>query len=215
MFLISAQQGPLISIVTPTYNRSQVLSRAIESVLRQTFTDWELMIVDDGSTDDTFTLLNHYIAQNPQIRYLKQSHRGHTLTRNAGFQAAVGTYLTCLDSDDEYKPDHLQLRLDFLQQHPDVDLLHGGLDIRGGERFVPDLHDPHHKKIDLHQAAVGGTFFGRRKVFEKLRGFKNITYFDDADFLQRAKKYFRIERVDFPTYIYHRESPDSLMKYFS
>ncbi|ABL65478.1 glycosyltransferase family 2 protein [Chlorobium phaeobacteroides] len=101
---------PEISVILPTFNRARLLDTAIQSVLGQTFTDWELLVVDDGSSDNTFDLVNPYITENPRIRYLRHCNRKLNNTRNAGIQAAFGRYITFLDSDDSYTPDHLESR---------------------------------------------------------------------------------------------------------
>lgn len=199
---------PIVSVVMPTYNRAQYLKRSINSVLNQTFTDWELIVVDDGSSDDTFRIVDEYIAGRENIRYMKHSNRRTPLTTNIGMLASSGEYLAFLGSDDEYKPDYLKQRVDFLSAHSDIDFIHGGVEVIG-HPYVKDKNDLA-LEIHLSECAIGGTFFGKRKVFFELDGFKNLIYSEDSDFLERAMKKFKIAKVDFPTYIYHRDTPDSI-----
>ncbi len=200
--------NPLVSIVLPTYNRMGTLPRAINSVLKQTFTNWELIIVDDGSTDETFDLMNKYLTKNKRIKYLKHVNMKLPIALNNGIAISCGNYITFLGSDDEYLSEHLQLRIDFMRQNPAIDFIHGGLKIIGNP-YVPDKNDTS-KKIHLDKCVVGGTFFAKREVFLKLNGFKQLKYSEDSEFFERAEKIYHIVKVDFPTYVYHRETEDSI-----
>jgi glycosyltransferase involved in cell wall biosynthesis len=91
---------PLVTVIIPTYNRARLLGRAIDSVLAQIFTDFELIIVDDGSVDNTRQLVLGYADQ--RIRYLRhERNQGANAARNTGVRAATGKYVAFLDSDDE------------------------------------------------------------------------------------------------------------------
>ena len=199
----------MISVITPTYNRAHLLPRVMQSLLRQTCDQWEWVVVDDGSTDNTSRIVAGWAAENARIRLVTEANTGLALARNAGIAAAKGRYLTFLDSDDEYEPTHLELRRTMLEVSPDIDLLHGGLRIVGGSEFVPDRENPH-KQIAISDCYVGGTFFMRAKVARELGGFRRPDFGDDFDFMTRALARFKVRRVDFPTYIYHRETPDSM-----
>ncbi|MEW5844069.1 MAG: glycosyltransferase family A protein [Bacteroidota bacterium] len=199
---------PLVSVVMPTFNRASYLQRSINSVLKQSFADWELLIVDDGSSDGTFNVVNEYISRFENIRYLKHSNRKPALSTNVGVLASCGEYLAFIGSDDEYKSDHLKLRVEFMEKNPAVDFIHGGVEIVGTP-YVKDKNDLT-KKIHLSQCAIGGTFFGKRKIFLELGGFRDLYYSDDSDFFERVQKEFQIAQVDFPTYIYYRDTPDSI-----
>src|SRR5688572_10357134 len=99
-----------ISIVIPTYNRAHLISRAIHSVLNQTFQSWELIIVDDGSTDNTEEIMGGFVADS-RIKYYRKSNSGAAESRNVGVQKASGKYITFLDSDDEADPSWLEKML--------------------------------------------------------------------------------------------------------
>jgi glycosyltransferase involved in cell wall biosynthesis len=199
---------PAVSIILPTYNRAGLLNRAVDSVLNQSFNYWELMIVDDGSNDNTFEIINNYLMENENIRYLKHRNRYVSLSLNAGIKASCGKYITYLNSDDEYKKDHLKLRFEYMEKNPGIDFIHGGFEVIGDE-YVKDKNDLS-KKIHLSECKVGGTFFYKREVAEKIGGYKDLKYGDDTDFYYRAEKKFKIAKVDFPTYIYYRDTPDSI-----
>ena len=199
---------PIVSVILPTYNRSEFLKRAIDSVIAQSFSEWELIVVDDGSEDDTFSIINKFLASNKKIRYMKHSNRKLPLSLNAGIKVSTGEYIAFLGSDDEYLPEHLNLRVNELQKNEVIDLIYGGVKIIG-DPYVKDKNDLS-KKIHLSDCVIGGTFFGKKNMFIELDGFKNIEYSEDSEFFERAKLIYNIKKVEYPTYVYYRNTPDSI-----
>jgi len=104
------KKEPLVSIIIPTYNRQNTILRAVESVLNQTYKNWELIIVDDGSTDNTKNILKSYL-KNKKIRYFKTKNKGVCHARNFGMEKASGEYMGFLDSDDEFVRNKLEIQL--------------------------------------------------------------------------------------------------------
>jgi glycosyltransferase involved in cell wall biosynthesis len=105
------------SIILPTYNRAHRIEKAIKSILEQSFSDWELIIVDDASIDDTEGVIQPYLSDS-RIRYIKnESNQERCVSRNTGIQNAKGEYICFLDSDDYHLPDHLERLYTFLQNH--------------------------------------------------------------------------------------------------
>lgn len=199
---------PFFSVILTTFNRDNLLRRAIDSLLKQTEKDWEAIVVDDGSQDETFVHCLEICKKYPQFSYVYRSNKGTPHARQTGIAIAKGKYITFLDSDDEYKPEHLQLRKRILIENPFIDFLYGGYEVIGS-KFVPDIHNPH-RLISLDQCVVGGTFFIRRLIIEKLGGIPQIEYGDDTRLYDLVKrKNFIVKKVDFPTYIYHRDHNDS------
>jgi glycosyltransferase involved in cell wall biosynthesis len=213
---ISFDIHPDVSVIVCTFNRGDYLKKCIDSVIGQTFTNWELLIVDDGSQDNSFDLVNSYLDRHNNIRYLKHSNRKQCYAKNAGIQASFGKYLTFLDSDDSYAPEHIDSRLSYLNSHPDLDLIQGGF-FSEEEILVVDYYQPD-KLINLRDCALGPTFFGKRKVFFELQGFRHIVtgeavYGEDTDFWERAGQRFAIQTIKEPkTYIYSR-AETSVTKY--
>jgi glycosyltransferase involved in cell wall biosynthesis len=206
---LSGSPTPFFSVILTTYNRAHLIVNAVRSVLAQSCKDCELLIVDDGSHDDTFDHLRPLILADPRIRYHFANNRGVSYARNIGAHISAGSFITFLDSDDEYLPEHLALRKMYLDSHPEVELLHGGCEIIGSP-YVADRNDPS-RQIPLSECVIGGTFFLRRSLVEQLHGFKPIGYSDDADFFDRAlAANATIHKVDYPTYRYNRLEPDSL-----
>lgn len=199
---------PHVSIILPTFNRAKYLSRSIDSVIQQTYKDWELIIVDDGSSDNTTEIIERYINQTEKVRFIKKQRTGVTISRNLGIKLAIGDYLTFLDSDDEYKKHHLENRINELVSDQSIDCLHGGVEIIG-DPFVKDKNDPQ-KKIHINDCIVCATLFGKREVFEKCGGFNDIPYSAESEFFERAKVNFTFKKVSTPSYIYYRDTPDSI-----
>lgn len=112
------EKEPFFSIIIPTYNRANMLSGAIESVLNQTFDDWELIVVDDGSTDATKQLVASYIGKDKRIKYIHQENAERSAARNNGITNALGNFICFLDSDDEFAEDHLSGLKSFIDSHP-------------------------------------------------------------------------------------------------
>ena len=105
----------LVSIVMPTYNSAQYIGQAIESVQKQSYTNWELLIVDDGSTDNTKTVVQSFAEEDSRIHYLYQINAGAAVARNKALQMAKGRYIAFLDSDDIWLPLKLEHQLRFMQ----------------------------------------------------------------------------------------------------
>ncbi|MHC4950844.1 MAG: glycosyltransferase [Planctomycetota bacterium] len=108
---------PVVSVIIPTYNRRNLLSEAIESVLSQTLADFEVIVIDDGSTDGTDEAVK--AIDDPRIRYYYKDNGGVSSARNAGLDKATGQYIAFLDSDDLYKPEYLKTMVSALENNPD------------------------------------------------------------------------------------------------
>lgn len=107
---------PKFSIIIPCYKQAHFLDDALDSVCKQTFPDWEAIVVDDGSPDDVTGVVNQWILRDKRIRLLSQQNSGLSAARNAGIAAAIGNYVTLLDADDKYSPDYLKTVLELFQK---------------------------------------------------------------------------------------------------
>lgn len=200
---------PKFTVILTTYNRKQLLLNALNSLLKQTEKDWEAWIIDDGSTDGTEKLLQKTVSKDPRLHYFHQENQGEAAAKNKGIQLSTGEFVTFLDSDDAYEKQHLQLRKEFLQNHPNTDFLHGGIQIIGNPYVVN--REKKEELIHLSECVIGGTFFVQNKVLKQLNGFRNLPLGCDADLMQRAKQAnFIIAKIHAPTYIYNRNHPDSI-----
>lgn len=116
----------MVSVIIPTYNRAGTLIRSVQSVTGQSYSDWELIIVDDGSTDNTKELLEPLLQQDVRLRYIGcPENKGQAAARNTGIQAAQGAYIAFQDSDDVWVPDKLQKQVAMMEAHPEYGLIYG------------------------------------------------------------------------------------------
>jgi glycosyltransferase involved in cell wall biosynthesis len=204
-----------VSVILTVYNRKRLVTRAIDSILKQTYKNYEVIIVDDGSTDNLEEILFPILKEHSNFKYIRHSNRKTAYSLNTGILNSTGKYITFLDSDDEYMNEHLKTRINFFKKHKKVDLIYSSATLVGDEKdfYVPDARNTS-KKIHINDCVIGATFFGKKKVFTELEGFKDM-YSYDSDFHKRAKKKFKVKKIDVPTYIYYRNHPDSVINQFN
>ena len=158
----------LVSIVVPTYNRAYCIGKTLESVIAQTHPNWELLLVDDGSTDNTRALIAEAFGTEPRIRYIYQANGGVSHARNTGIRAAQGDYVAFLDSDDVWKPWKLKAQLACLDRFPEVGMVWTNM-----EAVDPDgrLFDPRH----LAAMYSAYDFFEMDTLFERSMPIREVT----------------------------------------
>lgn len=113
------EKNPLVSVITPAYNAESYLRDTIQSVLNQTYANFEHIIIDDGSTDNTRNIAQSF--SDPRVRYLFQKNSGQSTARNNGIAAAKGKYIAFLDADDFFLPEKLSAQINYLESNPDCD----------------------------------------------------------------------------------------------
>jgi glycosyltransferase involved in cell wall biosynthesis len=118
---------PIVSIVTPAYNASRYIAETIRSVCDQSYEDWEWIIVDDGSTDDTREVIARETAALDRVCVYEQENKGVSAARNRGLEAARGRYLALLDADDLWLPENLERKVSVLRQEPDVAFVYSNM----------------------------------------------------------------------------------------
>jgi len=198
-----------VSVLMTVFNTHfSYTKRAIDSVLKQDFQDFELIIIDDGSKEnDRESLMDYVETYEYKISYIRHSNRGQSESINRGVLYGLGEYITIIDSDDEYKPNHLSL---CLREINDLDLICSTSETivdSDNDYYVPDKNDLS-KLIHLDDVILFGTLFGLKKVFTRI-DFKT-GFSADSDFFDRANKLFRVKKLDLRTYIYHRNIPNSI-----
>lgn len=137
--------NPTISVLMPVWNRSEFLQQALDSVLAQTFEDWELLILDDGSTEDMSGVMR--ATRDPRIRWMSGPHLGVAGTLNRGLDFATGQFIARMDSDDVCRPDRFAEQIRFMHEHPDIDLCGSFVDIIGKDRSGQWTYPLHHDEI--------------------------------------------------------------------
>jgi glycosyltransferase involved in cell wall biosynthesis len=190
---------PEVSVLTATFNREKLLPTCIESVIAQTYNNWEQLIIDDGSSDQSLQVIQKYMLSDPRIRCSRHSNRGQSLSLNVAIMMAAGEYVCILDSDDYYLPNHIESRIQYLQAHPEVDFLHGGIIVIGDE-FVVDTTNPS-LRINLNDCSVNGSFFGKTAAFRAVGGYRNIAFGNDTDLFARIEEQrFLTQKLTTPEY---------------
>ncbi len=202
---------PLVSVIIPAYNYGRFLADAIESVLAQTFKDYELIVVDDGSTDNTQEVVKPYQGR---MHYQRNQNRGLSATRNFGVSLAKGKYLAFLDADDEWLPNKLAVQVPVLDDHPDAALVMSRFTLMDGSRQalpgLKPLNKPGEtfREIVYHGTACPSSFLVRRECFEALGGFdESIATMEDFDIGLRLAARYRVIQLEEPLGRYRIHGP--------
>ncbi len=207
---------PLVSVIIPTFNRGWIVKEAIDSVLAQDFADFELIVVDDGSTDHTFKILEEFESD---IRVIRQTNRGVSAARNCGIQASVGRWIAFLDSDDLWLPQKLSLQVDFFSSHGDAMICQTEEQwIRNGVRVNPKAR--HHKFSGLiFERSLELCLVSPSAVMIRKDLFDNVGLFDeslpaceDYDLWLRVSCRFPVYLIDTPLIIKRGGHADQLSR---
>jgi glycosyltransferase involved in cell wall biosynthesis len=187
---------PLVSVVIPVYNGERFLKESLESVFAQTFHDYEIVCVDDGSTDGTFALLQQYGAQ---VRVVQQANAGQSAARNAGVRQATGAFVAFLDQDDRWYPSKLAQQVAVLNAEPNVVLVHCNYDRMDGDGRVLVAGAALAEQASALASPLGrligealvfpSAMIVRRDVFQRVGGFDpELRGFEDFDLIARLKQ---------------------------
>jgi len=186
--------GPLVSIVLPTHNGQRYLDQAIGSCRAQTHNAWELIVVDDASTDRTPEILARHAAAEPRIRCIRLAgNRGPAGALNVGFAAARGDYLTWTSDDNLYEPTALSEMAAFLGRHGDSDLIYCDYTRIDGAGRVLGVTAAAPASDIAFANVVGACFMYRRRVYERLGGYAEDSFCaEDYEYWLRAARHFRL-----------------------
>jgi len=209
---------PTVSVIIPAYNVGAYLADAIESALAQTFSDLEVIVVDDGSSDSTFKVASGYTRVDRRVRVLQQNNGGISSARNRALRDASGSLVAILDGDDVWLPAYLERQLAILASDPACDIVTGNawflgsaLDGQPARPSPDDRPDPTLARMLEDETAVFIMSVFRRRVYEVIGGFdESLRTNEDYDFWIRAAiAGFRFRRNDEPLGRYRRRD-DSL-----
>ncbi len=189
----------MVSVILPVYNSAGTLRECIESVLSQTLRDFELIAVDDGSSDESLQILEEFSRRDRRVKVLRRSHRGIVSALNDGLKEARGEFVARMDADDLMHPSRLEAQLQWMEENPgvslcgclvEVDSLEG--ELSSGVLRYRDwsnslvTHEQMVREIFVESPIVHPTFFGRRELFLKLSGYRDVPWAEDYDFILRA-----------------------------
>ncbi|MEM6700077.1 MAG: glycosyltransferase, partial [Bacteroidota bacterium] len=201
---------PLISVLTPAYNREKYIGEAIESVQAQAIEDWEMLIIDDGSTDKTIEIVKAYQSEDQRIILLQNPENlGISATRNHGLQHIKGKYIAMLDSDDVFLPNKFQKQIDFLEAHPEIGVLGAWAKLIGfeGHQFAPEEKDTQLRARSLYRCPlVHSSSIIRASVIEagNIRYNENYPASNDYDFWVKALQYTQFHNLPEYLVLYRR-----------
>lgn len=200
----------LVSVVIPTYNREKTLARSIESVLNQTYKNFEIIVVDDNSIDSSNEIMNRYMQENSNIKYIKHNrNKGGSAARNTGAKAASGKYLSFLDSDDEWIENKLELDISTIINKT-ADMVYSDMDVIDVKTQIMTKHK-HLPCKDMYLGLLSRNIIGgtsvitiKKSVFEEINGFdENLPSCQDWDFYIKVAYMHKILKID-----------KSLLKYY-
>jgi GT2 family glycosyltransferase len=205
-----------VSVVIPVFNRVRFIGLAIESVLQGSYTDFEIIVVDNGSNDGTPELVEKLAEMEPRLRLLRNEHNIIALSLNLGIKAAGGRYIAQLDSDDEYAPETLATCVAWMEMHPDWGLgisYYDLMDEVGNrlEEFGVVRHLEYDPNNHLRVDGAGALRFWHRSVLEEMGLFDEESYGDfgeDYEMVAKVGEKYRVGRIPFVLYHYRRH-PDN------
>lgn len=213
-----------VSVVTPTYNRGEVIDRAVQSVLNQSYKNYEIIVVDDASTDNTLEVINSFT--DPRIRYLRhEENKGGAAARNTGIKAANGKYIAFLDSDDEWVKTKLERQLHVLNELPEeIGVIASdqvNIHSDGREVIVSSNRDIGHNqkgyqishaKILKQNPAITSSALVKKECFERVGLFdEELPAHQEWDMWIRISRYYRFYRIREPLVRYYL-TPNSIFR---
>jgi len=210
--------NPLVSVVIPTYNRAGLLSRAVESVLNQTYPNFELIVMDDCSTDGTESVVKGF--QDYRIRYIRhKKNQGAPIARNNGIKAAKGEYIAFQDSDDEWLPTKLEKEVNAFNSAPsDLGVVYTSFWLVDNDKktLVPSSHVKqtegkiHDVLLEMNFVSLSSAIV-KNECFTKVGMFENIPRFQDWELWLRISKHYRFKHLREPLVKVYRQS-DSISR---
>lgn len=211
---------PKVSIIMPCFNAAEHLARSVGSVLNQSFTDWELVMVDDGSTDATWQVLQKLATEDSRIRVFYQSNVGAAATRNHALRESRGVYTAFLDADDTWHPEFLETMVTALVTNPDAGIAYCGWQNIGlgkgrDEPFIP----PDYENSDKTESLLGGCRWPIHGALTHSQIIKGAGFFDetlsscmDYDLWLRLGTTHRLVRVPQVLAYYHHHGGEQITR---
>ena len=200
----------MISIIIPAYDAEKYLANTIQSVINQTFTDWELIIINDGSTDGTLELINNFQDKDSRIKVFSYENAGVAHSRNRGIAEAKGEYIAFLDADDLWTPDKLEMQLKVLQKNSDASVAYSWVDYidEAGKFLYPGSHitvngDAYSKLLINNFLENGSNPLVRRDALAKIGNFDvNLPPAEDWDLYLRLALEYQFVVIPKPQILY-------------
>lgn len=206
------QKKPRVSVVLPAYNEERHIRRSVCSILTQTFSNFELILLDDGSSDRTWEIMQEF--SDPRIRKEKLGRMGFTKALNHGLRIARGEYIARMDADDESLPERLERQVAFLDSNPDISILgttYYRYDGIRNERYIrcfPQANQDIRRALALGIPICHGSVMFRSTVIERVGGYnENMVSQSDWELWLRAASYFKFANLGPPPVHIYRFDP--------
>lgn len=203
-----ADSKPLVSVILTCYNQEACLAETLDSVLSQTYTNWECIVMNDGSSDHSEAVARQYVSKDSRFRYIYQENQGVVTARNNAIRQSLGEYILPLDGDDLIAPDYLSLAADVLNKHQDVVLVHCRVlkfGAENGEMIMPEMS----RRNLLKTGCCVSTSMYRRSGFDKVGGYKtamNDGWEDWEFFISLMETGGKVYKLDKPLFYYRISS---------
>lgn len=223
-----------ISVIIPAYNREKTIKRCIDSVIGQTYSAFEIIVVDDGSTDKTLNIIEK--EYQGAVRIIKQNHKGAQAARNAGIRAAQGEYIAFLDSDDEWLPSKLEVQIEKLKKNSDAVICGNGYVQTDWEGSIPKVYRANKKNSrfktgerklfrvngktgKVYRHMLGNSFClfqalltSKKNLLEIGLLDEKVASFQEWDTAIRLAKEYEFIFIKKPLFIYHLHDGDTISK---
>lgn len=197
-----------ISIIVPCYNQGNYLAETLKSIVDQTFTNWECIIVNDGSTDSTKEIANSFCVKDTRFHYIEQNNQGLANARNNGIKASMGEYILPLDADDLIDPTYTEKALNHFQEHPETSIVYCRARLFGAVNQDWDLPQYNYKSFIWLNCIFCSAVF-KRTDYDKTIGYNpNMKYgFEDWDlWLSILTKDSIVYQIDEPLFFYRKKN---------
>ena len=176
---------PIISVIVPCYNQGQYLAEALDSVLSSTLQDWECIIVNDGSTDNSADVAKRFVERDSRFRLLYQQNAGPSAARNHGVNESTGEFILFLDGDNKIESEYISSGVSYLKRHTDCTLFYCKARTFGSEEKIKNWNYTTYRNL-LRYNSIDCCSIIRRKDFDRAGGFvENMRGYDDWDFFIR------------------------------
>ena len=174
---------PKVSVIIPAYNSEEFISQALDSVLRQTHSNWECIVVDDGSTDNTAAVVKQYCQKDERFRYLYQNNSGPCIARNTALAISDGEFILPVDSDNYIADTYMEKALTRFRDFPETELVYGLLEKFGEEEGIFQFSDYSYERLLFEGNMIDVCAMFRRSAFKCVGGYhSNLKGLEDLDF---------------------------------
>lgn len=201
---MNKNKKPLVSVIVPCFNQGKFILETLESVCKQTFTNFECIVVNDGSTDDSLVKMKGFCEDDPRFHYIDKFNEGVSVARNTAIRQSRGKYILPLDADDKIAETYLEKTVGYIEQHPEVKLVCTNTRLFGAKKTDYELPEYEYRREICRNILVCTALF-RKKDFEKTTGYNPLMVkgLEDWDFwLSFLKEEDIVHRIDEPLFFY-------------